>query len=146
MSENDKYPSGPPSGSATSLASKAEGKDLERLRRLAREIVYQTPEVRADKVARLKEAIEQGTYQVDWEKLAKILTISVSGSATSPPSKAEGNGRERFMRLAREIVYQTPEVRADKVARLKEAIERGTYQVDSEKLAEILTEELLGKR
>ena len=73
MSENDKYPSDPASGSATRLASKAKGSDLERLRRLARKIVYQTPEVRAEKVARLKEAIEQETYQVDWEKLAEIL-------------------------------------------------------------------------
>ena len=79
MSENDKYPSDPASGSATSLASKAEGNDLERLRRLAREIVYQTPEVRADKVARLKEAIERGTYQVDSEKLAEILIEELLG-------------------------------------------------------------------
>ena len=79
MRENNKDPSDPASGSVTSLASKAEGNDLERLLRLAREIVYQTPEVRADKVARLKEAIEQGTYQVDLEKLAKILTEELFG-------------------------------------------------------------------
>jgi flagellar biosynthesis anti-sigma factor FlgM len=79
MSENDKYPSDPAPGSATSLASKGEGNDLEGLRRLAREIVYQTPEVRADKVARLKEAIERGTYQVDSEKLAEILTEELLG-------------------------------------------------------------------
>jgi len=48
--------------------------------------------------------------------------------------------------MAREIVYQTPEVRSEKVARLKEAIEQGNYEIDSRKLAEILVEELLGRR
>ena len=42
---------------------------------------------------------------------------------------------------AREIVYQTPEVRPEKVARLKEAIDQGTYEIDSEKLADIIIEE-----
>jgi flagellar biosynthesis anti-sigma factor FlgM len=48
-------------------------------------------------------------------------------------------------RVAREVVYQTPEVRPEKVARLKEAIDQGTYEIDSARLAEIITEELLGK-
>ena len=48
--------------------------------------------------------------------------------------------------MARDIVYQTPEVRPEKVARLKEAIEQGTYEIDSGKLADILIEELNLKR
>lgn len=47
---------------------------------------------------------------------------------------------------ARIIVYKTPEVRPEKVAQLKEAIEQGTYEIDSEKLADILIDELLLKR
>ena len=53
---------------------------------------------------------------------------------------------EGLKRQAREVVYQTPEVRPEKVARLKEAIDQGTYEIDSEKLADIIIEELLGKR
>jgi len=85
MSENDKYPSDPASGSTTSFPSKAEGNDLERMKRLAREIAYQTPEVRADKVVRLKEAIEQGTYQFAMEKLAEILTEELLASSITDP-------------------------------------------------------------
>ncbi len=49
-------------------------------------------------------------------------------------------------RKARQVVYQTPEVRPEKVLPLQEAIEAGTYEIDSEKLADILMEELLPKR
>ena len=47
---------------------------------------------------------------------------------------------------AREVVYQTPEVRPEKVARLKEAIEQGVYEIDTEKLADIILKEWLIKR
>ncbi|MCL4501880.1 MAG: flagellar biosynthesis anti-sigma factor FlgM [Deltaproteobacteria bacterium] len=53
---------------------------------------------------------------------------------------------EGLIRLAQEVVYQTPEVRPEKVARLKEAIEQGAYEIDSEKLADTIIEEVLGKR
>ena len=53
---------------------------------------------------------------------------------------------EDLKHQAREIVYQTPEVRPDKVARLKEAVDQGTYEIDAAKLADIIIEELLGKR
>ena len=74
MSDNEKHPpvSQP---NSTSIGEPPEaGQDcLEGLKSKAREIVYQTPEVRPEKVARLKEAIDQGTYEIDFEKLADIL-------------------------------------------------------------------------
>jgi flagellar biosynthesis anti-sigma factor FlgM len=77
-----------------------------------------------------------------------------SGDQAGPPPSWEDTGvgpdgpdqEARLIEKAREVVYQTPEVRPEKVAPLKEAIEQGTYEIDSEKLAEILVEELLGKR
>ncbi|MGO9622069.1 MAG: flagellar biosynthesis anti-sigma factor FlgM [Desulfobaccales bacterium] len=56
------------------------------------------------------------------------------------------NGQARLRRLAREIVYRTPEVRPEKVARLKEAIEQGAYKLDAAKLADIIIAELIRKR
>jgi flagellar biosynthesis anti-sigma factor FlgM len=56
------------------------------------------------------------------------------------------NGQARLRRLAREILYRTPEVRPQKVARLKEAIEQGAYEIDAGKLADIIIAELIWKR
>jgi flagellar biosynthesis anti-sigma factor FlgM len=54
--------------------------------------------------------------------------------------------KARLIEKAREVVYQTPEVRPEKVARLKEAIERGAYEIDTEKLADIILKEWFPKR
>jgi flagellar biosynthesis anti-sigma factor FlgM len=74
MGDNEKRNSaGDASLKASSQDCEAGGPDLEGLQRRAREIVDRTPEVRPEKVARLREAIEQGTYQIDSKKLADIL-------------------------------------------------------------------------
>ncbi len=56
------------------------------------------------------------------------------------------NGQARLIHKAREVVYQTSEVRPEKVARLKEAIEQGVYEIDSRKLADIIIKEWFPKR
>ena len=74
MSDNEKHQPGcQPNSTSTGETPEAGQDSLEELKGLAREIVYQTPEVRPEKVARLKEAIDQGTYEIDSEKLADIL-------------------------------------------------------------------------
>ncbi len=70
MSENDKPISGPGPGS---VVPGGDQDGLDGLKRKARQVVYQTPEVRPEKVAPLQEAIEAGTYEIDSEKLADIL-------------------------------------------------------------------------
>lgn len=69
-----------------------------------------------------------------------------NSTSSGETPEANQDRLEGLKRQAQEIVYQTPEVRPEKVARLKEAIEQGTYEIDSEKLADIIIEELLGKR
>jgi len=56
------------------------------------------------------------------------------------------NGEAGLRRLAREIIYRTPEVRPEKVARLKEAIAKGAYKIDTGSLADRIIAELIRKR
>lgn len=72
------------------------------------------------------------------------------GPGQDGPAPAElgdrRNGQARLRRMAREVLYRTPEVRPEKVARLKEAIEQGAYEIDAGKLAGVLIAELIWKR
>jgi len=76
------------------------------------------------------------------------------GAQAGPPPSREDTGagpdgpdqEARLIEQARKVVYQTPEVRPEKVAELKEAIAQDAYEIDSEKLADKIIEELLGKR
>ena len=55
-------------------------------------------------------------------------------------SDSENN---HLMKLARQIIDQTPEVRAEKVAVIKEALATGSYRTDSRQLANIILAKLL---
>jgi flagellar biosynthesis anti-sigma factor FlgM len=51
----------------------------------------------------------------------------------------------RLIAMAREIVRQTAEVRPEKVAAIKDAIDRGGYEIDTRKLAQALIAKLLNE-
>jgi flagellar biosynthesis anti-sigma factor FlgM len=53
------------------------------------------------------------------------------------------SGDQRLVELAQQIIDATPEVRAKKVAALKEAIAAGNYHVDSRKLANAILVKIL---
>jgi hypothetical protein len=52
-------------------------------------------------------------------------------------------GNDRLLVQVRRIIAATPEVRPDKVARLKKAVEEGTYGIDARELANILITKLI---
>lgn len=51
-----------------------------------------------------------------------------------------------MMRKDREIIAQTPEVRPERVAALRQALQQGTYRINPRKLANILILKLLCAR
>jgi len=59
--------------------------------------------------------------------------------------QADLAGNERLIQQVRQIIAATPEVRPEKVGPLKEAVDQGTYGVDTRKLATILITELILK-
>jgi flagellar biosynthesis anti-sigma factor FlgM len=52
-----------------------------------------------------------------------------------------GNGR--LLAQVRRIIDATPEVRPEKVAPLKKAVEQGTYEIDARQLANILITKMI---
>ena len=52
---------------------------------------------------------------------------------------------KHLSKLIREIIPSEPDVRADKVAELKERIESGRYEIDYEAVADKLVDELIDK-
>jgi len=62
-----------------------------------------------------------------------------------PEDKVELSSRAKDLQRAVEIVRATPEVRADKVAALKEKVDSGTYEVDSKQVASKMIVDSLSK-
>jgi len=76
-------------------------------------------------------------------KLKRFSDQSASPTASDPALLDSATDKDRLIRLAKEIVSRTPEVRKDRVARLQLAIEHGAYKIDCRKLAEIITSYLI---
>lgn len=77
------------------------------------------------------------------------------GAAQSPPSLEEAGAKEdvihlspqsRLMQKASEVVYQTPEVRPEKVTALRDSVQQGAYEVDSKKVANSLIAEIIQEK
>lgn len=85
------------------------------------------------------------------EQLATQQADKVGASQGKTPTPTAGgevdvihlSQESRLMQKAGEVVAETPEVRAEKVAPLQEAVEQGTYQVDTRKVANSLIADLI---
>ena len=77
------------------------------------------------------------------EQLTTQQADKVNGAqGQKPTEKASGevdliqlSPQSRLMQKASEVVYQTSEVRPEKVSALQESVQGGTYEVDSLKIA-----------
>jgi flagellar biosynthesis anti-sigma factor FlgM len=75
-------------------------------------------------------------------------------SAAAEPRPATGGtegaaasaAEARLMAKARQIIEQTPEVRPEKVAALREAMRRGSYRIKTRQLANILIVKMFTER
>jgi len=72
-------------------------------------------------------------------KQAEKVSQAQGQQAPVKPSREEDviqlSPQSRLMQRAGEVVYQTSEVRPEKVAALKDPVQQGTYEVDSQKVA-----------
>ena len=88
------------------------------------------------------------------EQLASQQADKVSGGqGQKPTDKSSGemdviqlSPQSRVMQKASEVVHQTSEVRAEKVAALQEPVQNGTYEVDSLKVANRMIADVLQEK
>lgn len=76
-----------PEAPAAGEADKVEISPAGSLLAKAQQVIYDSPEIRADKVAKVKEAVENGTYTIDTAKVADSL---IAHALTEGKKKDEG--------------------------------------------------------
>jgi negative regulator of flagellin synthesis FlgM len=70
-------------------------------------------------------------------------TQAQTGITSTLTEKVDLSAKAKDIQKIKQIVEQTPDVRADKVQALKHQIETGNYQVDAAKVAENLVKQSL---
>jgi negative regulator of flagellin synthesis FlgM len=72
------------------------------------------------------------------QKVGQVQGQQAAVSSGGENDVIQLSSQARMMQKAGEVVYQTPEVRPEKVEALQDSVQQGTYQVDSEKVANSL--------
>lgn len=72
---------------------------------------------------------------------ARKIQSTEPSAAASTASQVQISDEARMMKQAAQVVRDTPDVRADRVAELKARVRAGTYQVDAKSVADKLVEE-----
>ncbi len=71
---------------------------------------------------------------------------SRAGAASPGSDNISLSSQARLLQKASQVIAQTPEVRAEKVAAIKNAVQNGTYQVDSRQVANSMIAQMLQER
>ena len=74
----------------------------------------------------------------------KNTTTGIQSNGSLPGATVEISENARWMRQASDLAKAGPDVRADKVASIKKAVQSGTYKVDAQQIADKLVDEHLG--
>jgi flagellar biosynthesis anti-sigma factor FlgM len=73
-----------------------------------------------------------------------LLPLSLPSPPSPPSAKgADATGNDELIEQVRQIIAEAPEIRPEKVGPLKEAVEQGTYEIDTRKLANALITKLI---
>ncbi|MEW6426955.1 MAG: flagellar biosynthesis anti-sigma factor FlgM [Thermodesulfobacteriota bacterium] len=83
------------------------------------------------------------TDKVQVKKSREVGPAAEPSPAAQATDRVELSAGTADAKKIREILQETPEVRAERVQALKERIDRGEYQVDSGKVADKLLKSLL---
>jgi negative regulator of flagellin synthesis FlgM len=95
------------------------------------------------KISKVDDAALQAVQQ--YQKINKVQSDSsqkVGGNA-APEEKVNLSAKARDIQQLRDAVNRLPDVREDKVRELKEQVDKGTYTVDGQKVAEKMVSESL---
>ncbi len=95
-----------------------------------------------------KDAISRAKLKVSKKIDSKESSISKKGKTSTPAASAEKvevSSRAQEAAKINEIIKASPDIRAEKIEKIKGEIANGTYSVDGKKIAEKILNEVLSE-
>ncbi|RJR38707.1 MAG: flagellar biosynthesis anti-sigma factor FlgM [Deltaproteobacteria bacterium] len=87
-----------------------------------------------------------GVSQLQNEQSGTVGTRAQKTEATQAADNIVVSQKARLMQKASQVIAETPDVRQDKVASLKEAVDSGSYPVNAQKVANSMIANMIMER